>query len=77
LVKIGDKFFEQGITVEIVEVIEYTRFSGRKMLLIGYRIKDGDYRSPVAHFWMDAFEDITEKIKEIVDYYLNIRKVLR
>jgi len=77
MVKIGDIFQEEGILVKIVEVIEYKTFTGRKMVLIGYKIKDGDYESPTAHFWMDYYADIKEKIKEIVDYYLSVRKVLR
>jgi len=77
MVKAGEVINMEGILVKIMEVIEYKTFSGKKMLLIGYRIKDGDYESPTAHFWMDYYADIKEKIKEVVDFYLAVRKVLR
>jgi len=68
---------ESGVKVRIVEVMEYREFRGRRMLMIAYQIIDGDYTSPVAHFWMPKMEDIRPHIEKVVGTYLSIRGAVR
>jgi len=76
MVRKGEIHEHQGIKVKLVEVIPYYTFKGRRHFLIAYRIIDGKYTSPVAHFWMAENEDIREKIEAVVKHYLEIRKTL-
>ena len=77
MVRVGETYTHEKITVEIVEVLPYFDIVGRKHFQIAYRIKDGNYVSPVAHFWMDKNEDIRDYIKQVVEQYLSIVKPLR
>ncbi|RLG33798.1 hypothetical protein DRN97_04215 [Methanosarcinales archaeon] len=74
MVRAGETYELENIKVRIVEVISYMGYKRRRHLLIGYRIIDGSYQSPIAHFWMRETEDIRRKIEEIVKYYLDIKK---
>ncbi|RLI03584.1 hypothetical protein DRO30_00860 [Candidatus Bathyarchaeota archaeon] len=73
MVREGETYQHEEITVKIVEVAPIRHFSGRKELMISYQIIDGRYVSPVAHFWMSESADIREKIREIVEYYKKIK----
>ncbi len=77
MVREGETYEHEGIKVVIMEVIPYKRFSGKKELLVAYKLIDGEYESPVAHFWMGEHEDIRKIIRDIVNYYLKIKPVLR
>jgi hypothetical protein len=77
MVRAGETFTHEKIAVEIVEVMPYFDIIGRKHFQISYRIKDGNYVSPVAHFWMDKNEDIRNYIRQVVEQYLSIVKPLR
>jgi len=74
MVRVGETYEEQGIKIKIVEVAPYRTYRKKRNLLIGYKIIDGQYQSPVAHFWMAEGEDIRKKIEEIVNYYKDIKK---
>lgn len=76
MVMVGEKHTQDGIVLEIREVIPYRNFSGKKELMIGYIIKNGKFTSPVAHFWMSEDEDASTKIREILNYYLQIKSSL-
>jgi len=65
------------IKVQIVEVLPYRTPTRRRALLIGYRIVDGKFESPVAHFWMYEGENIRKKIEDVVNYYLQVRNIVR
>ena len=73
----GERYTHDGIVVEIVEVVEYKTFGGRRCYLIGYKIRDGNYESPVAHFWCDVNANIAEEIKKVVEFYKQVRDVIR
>ena len=73
MVRAGEEHEVEGIRVRIEEVMPYRTFRGRRMLMIAYRIIDGDFTSPVAHFWIPEEADIRPKIEEIVRNYLAIR----
>jgi hypothetical protein len=77
MVRAGETYTHEKITVEIVEVIPYFDIMGRKHFQIAYRIKDGNYVSPVAHLWMDRSTDIREMVRQVVQQYLDIVKPLR
>jgi len=74
MVRQGETFEHEGIKVKIVEVAPYSTYRKQRNLLIGYKIIDGKYTSPTAHFWMRESEDIRRKIEEIVNFYLDIKK---
>lgn len=74
MVREGETYSHNNITVKIVEVSPIRHFSGRKELMVAYQIVDGNYTSPVAHFWMSERADIRDKIREIVEYYKSIKK---
>jgi len=74
MVRVGENYEHQGITVKIVEVAPYYTFRKRKHFLIGYKIIDGNYTSPTAHFWMAEGEDVRKKIEEVVNFYLDIKR---
>jgi len=76
MVMVGEKHKHGAITIEIVEVIPYKNYAGKKEMMVGYKIKDGDYVSPVAHFWMGEGQDVSKKIREIVEYYKTIKSSL-
>jgi len=73
MVREGETYTHKNITIVILEVREYTTFAGRKELMIAYRLKDGRYTSPTAHFWMPQTKDINVEIRKIVEHYLNVR----
>jgi len=77
LPRAGERYEHKGITVRLVEVIRYQSPSKRRMLMVAYRIIDGDYNSPVAHFWMPARDDIRVHIERVVDNYLTIKASIR
>lgn len=74
MVRVGETFEEKGVKLRIVEVAPYYTYRKYKCYLIGYRIIDGKYTSPVAHFWMRDGEDIRKKVREVIDFYLDIKK---
>ena len=77
MVRAGEEHEVEGIKIRIVEVLPYRTFRGRRMLMIAYRIIDGDFTSPVAHLWIEEGADIRPKLKELVRNYLTIRGRLR
>jgi len=74
MVRAGETYEHEGIKVKIMEVKPYYTYRKRRNLLIGYKIIDGNYTSPTAHFWMAENEDIRRKIEEVVNFYLDIKK---
>ncbi len=74
MVRAGEVYNVDGIKVRIVEVAPYYTYRKQRCFLIGYRIVDGNYTSPIAHFWMRETEDIRKKIREVVDFYKDIKK---
>jgi len=73
MVRAGETHEHQGIKIRIVEVATIIGYKRRKTYLIGYKIIDGDYTSPAAHFWMAENEDIRQHIEKIVSFYLEIK----
>jgi len=73
MVRVGEVYEHQGIKIKIVEVAPYYTYKRRKNLLIGYKLIDGDFTSPTAHFWMRETEDIRKKIEEVVKFYLEVK----
>ena len=77
MVRAGETYKIDDVKVHIVEVLSYKKMSGRKELMIGYKIEDGDFVSPVAHFWMDEYDDIRRHLRRVVNYYKEVKNVLR
>jgi hypothetical protein len=77
VVRAGQEFEEEGVTVKIVEVQPYVDAAGKASYMISYELLDGKYTSPVAHFWMSRRQDIRQKITEVVQYYLSVVRPLR
>jgi len=67
----------RGITVEIVEVMEHKTFTGQREYLVAYRIRDGHFISPVAHFICRSDRELRQKINEVADHYFGLKPVLR
>jgi len=76
MVRAGETYTHKKIVVKIMEVIPYRSYTGRRHLMIAYKIIDGDFESPVAHFWKPEGEDIRPYIERVVEYYLEVRKSL-
>lgn len=74
MVRQGETYEHEGIKVRIMEVAPVTVYKGKRTYLIGYKIIDGNYTSPLAHFHMAEYEDIRKWIERIVNYYLDIKK---
>ena len=74
MVRVGEVFEEGGIKLRVVEVAPYYTYRKRKCYLIGYRIIDGNYQSPVAHFWMREGEDIRKHVRDVINFYKDIKK---
>ena len=77
----GERIEHKGVIFEVVEVLPYKipTPSGtfHEYYLIGYRIIDGNFRSPVAHFYMRRDEDFMEKVQKIIDEYLRNKEVIQ
>jgi hypothetical protein len=76
-VRQGEEYEHKGIKLVIREVQPYFDAAGRRHLLISYRLKDGNFESQTAHFWLPASVDIRNKIEEVVETYLEISKLVR
>jgi hypothetical protein len=77
VLRAGQEYEHKSIKVQIREVIPYFDPAGRKTLLVSYRIKDGDFESQTAHFFMRAKDDPRPKIEEVVETYLELSKIVR
>jgi len=76
-VKAGQTFDLGGIVIEIVEVIPTQDILGKKQYIIGYRIREKDFVSPVGHWFVSEDDDIKRWIKETVEFYIRVRDMLR
>jgi len=77
MVHAGERHQHKGIILQIVEVNEYRTFSGQRELMIAYRIKDGAWESPTAHFILPPRVDPRPKVEKIIEEYLRIRNAIR
>jgi len=77
VVREGETFEHKKVVLEIVEVLPYFDPSNRRSLMVAYRLKDGAFVSPVAHFWMAKSADVRRHVEEIVEHYLDILRPLR
>lgn len=75
-IKIGDTHTHKGVTLEVVEVTKLTTFSGITQLMIAYKIRDRDYVSPVAHVFVNEGQDVRTAFEQVIDYYLNVKRML-
>jgi hypothetical protein len=66
MIEIGQEKQFNNITFRIVEVVHYVSGTGQREILVGYRIKVGDWESPTGHFWMPVYADINKKIIETI-----------
>ncbi len=76
MVRAGELFDVGDIKIEIVEVIPYKDIRGRDHYLIGYRIIDGKFISPVGHFWFEQGEDIRKHLRNIAKTYKEVKSTL-
>jgi len=77
VVEAGEVYEHEGIRLRIVEVYDYQRGSGMRMVRVACVIVDGDYTTPVFYFWLRRDEDVREKIKQVVEHYKRTREVFR
>lgn len=77
MVRIGDEYKEKDIIVRVKEVFPHFSASGKSSYMIGYEIQDGEYTSPLAHFWMGRSQDFRVEAKKVIEYYLSIVHFLR
>jgi len=67
----------ENITVQVVEVIPYRDVGGKTNLLVGYKIIDKDFVSPVAHIWGSETDNWNLKLKQAGEHYLDIAKRMK
>ena len=72
-VRTGQSFSHKNITIEIVEVIKTRDILNRTQYIIAYRIRDGNFVSPVAHWFLSETDDVKKWIKETIDFYLKVK----
>jgi len=77
MVRAGETYRHRDIDLRIEEVTEYKTFSGLRELMIAYRIIDGTWKSPVAHFFLPPRTDPRPKVEKIIEEYLRIRESIR
>jgi len=66
------------ITLQILEVRPFSDPFNRKQFMVGYRITDGKYTSPIAHFWIKDLRKLGKSIKEIVRHYkITLRSITK
>jgi len=89
MTSIGKDVVIDGIRLHIVEIATIKKYKRGYRFLVGYRIIDGGFISPVAHFWFDFPVDwtkindehtieqveniIKQKAKEVIDFYKRIK----
>ena len=73
MVNAGDIYERDGVVIQIVEVNQLRDPRGGRMLMVSYRLKHGNFVSPVAHFWVRRWQNPEEIINQIVDNYLRQR----
>jgi len=76
MVRAGETYDVKGVRIRIMEVIPYRTYIGRRELMIGYRIEERGFRSPLAHIWMREGDDIRPHLEEVVTLYKEIRESL-
>ncbi|MBA7556113.1 hypothetical protein ES705_48811 [subsurface metagenome] len=67
--RVGQELEEKGITLKIMEIVPYFSPTGKRMLLVGYRIIDGKFTSTLAHFFMKANADIRPEVEKVINFY--------
>ncbi|RLG05462.1 MAG: hypothetical protein DRN61_00590 [Thaumarchaeota archaeon] len=70
-------FTVRDVIVEIVEVMEHRTFTGQREYLVAYRIRDGRFISPVAHFICRSEQEFRRRLNEVVDHYYTLKPMLR
>jgi len=71
------QLFDDGQTqLLIVEANPFHDAFDRTSLMVGYKILDGRYASPVAHFWMRSGESIEQMASRILGEYRKFQKVI-
>ena len=77
----GQKHYVKGITIEIMEVNEIKAYAGSSdrvtVYMVSYRLRDGDFISPVAHLFIPAVEDARKYFLRVVDEYLRNREWIK
>jgi len=72
----GERIQHGMIIIEIMEVSEYKMPWGEKYMMVAYRIREGNFVSPVAHVWGKTKEDIQKRLLEVVQFYNQVRSLL-
>jgi len=76
MVEPGSTYNVEGILFQIIETHRYYDVAKRSHLLVSYRIKDGSYVSPIAHFNISLGADPKDLIKKIVIQYLRSKQTI-
>jgi hypothetical protein len=77
LVRAGEEIEVDNLTFRILEVEPYFSASKKRSVMIAYVLKDGNFQTPKAHFWMPISMDIRDKLKELAEYYNKMKVELR
>ena len=72
----GERYEHKGIILEIVEVMPYRLLTGRRAFLIAYRIIDGSFISPVAHFYYLHGMKMKDIVVKVMENYLQVKNTL-
>jgi hypothetical protein len=67
----------KGITLQIVDIQPFFDPFHRNNFMVGYRVIDGKYTSPIAHFWMRDLSKLGQSIKDIVRSYKRTLRRIR
>jgi len=76
-VSAGMKFYKDTVTLEIIEVNVVKGYRSDDTYIIAYRLRDGNFVSPVAHIFVKRGEDVRKHIELVIDNYLNNRNYIK
>ena len=72
----GHTYQFDNIKFEIVEVNRTRDYRKREILMISYRIREGNYVSPVAHLFLSPDQSLQEEVRRVIETYKKFKRVL-
>ena len=79
--KAGQRHVIRGITIEVMEVNEIRAYTGAgqksTVYMVSYRLRDGDFITPVAHLFIPATDDARKYFLQVINQYLSNREFIR
>lgn len=70
----GEEYEENNIKIKIESMEVKFAPSGKRILILGYRLKDGRYNAPKGYIWVGEGEDYKKIFSELINRYLDLRQ---